>query len=231
MAADGAARARFRVLPGDFAVLLGPNGAGKSTLSPRHAAVRRAAGATIASSARRCAPSRARRWRGWRGVPAGERSTRTLGAGEPALPRRAARPCPACAGEARAERELGRIGLRANAAACRVRNCRAASGGGPRSPARCSPALPAAAGRADRSGLDAASRGFLLSHLRRLCREEGLSVLWATHLIDEVTEEARVLVLAPAACSPTAPCRSCSPAPAPRMSAGAFATLTDEPAP
>src|SRR3712207_8377274 len=36
---------------------------------------------------------------------------------------------------------------------------------------------------------------FLLDHVRRLCREEGLAVLWATHLIDEVVEEARVVVL------------------------------------
>jgi ABC-2 type transport system ATP-binding protein len=31
--------------------------------------------------------------------------------------------------------------------------------------------------------------------VRGLCREEGLAVLWATHLIDEVGEEARVVVL------------------------------------
>lgn len=44
-------------------------------------------------------------------------------------------------------------------------------------------------------GLDIASRQFLLDHVRRLCREEGLAVLWATHLIDEVDPEGRVIVL------------------------------------
>src|ERR1700751_4561581 len=32
-------------------------------------------------------------------------------------------------------------------------------------------------------GLDVAGRQFLLEHVRRLCRERGLAVLWATHLI------------------------------------------------
>jgi ABC-2 type transport system ATP-binding protein len=44
-------------------------------------------------------------------------------------------------------------------------------------------------------GLDIASRRFLLDHVRKLCREDGLAVLWATHLIDEVGEGARVIVL------------------------------------
>jgi ABC-2 type transport system ATP-binding protein len=44
-------------------------------------------------------------------------------------------------------------------------------------------------------GLDIASRQFLLDHVRMLCREEGLAALWATHLIDEVDSDARVIVL------------------------------------
>ena len=44
-------------------------------------------------------------------------------------------------------------------------------------------------------GLDVASRQFLLDHVRMLCREEGLAALWATHLIDEVDPQARVIVL------------------------------------
>jgi ABC-2 type transport system ATP-binding protein len=44
-------------------------------------------------------------------------------------------------------------------------------------------------------GLDIASRQFMLDHVRRLCREEGLGALWATHLIDEVDETARVVIL------------------------------------
>jgi ABC-2 type transport system ATP-binding protein len=44
-------------------------------------------------------------------------------------------------------------------------------------------------------GLDIASRQFMLDHVHRLCREERLAALWATHLIDEVGEGARVVVL------------------------------------
>jgi ABC-2 type transport system ATP-binding protein len=44
-------------------------------------------------------------------------------------------------------------------------------------------------------GLDVAGRQFLLDHVRLLCRERRIAVLWATHLIDEVGEDARVLVL------------------------------------
>src|SRR5271163_288665 len=35
----------------------------------------------------------------------------------------------------------------------------------------------------------------VLDHVRQLCRDEGLAALWATHLIDEVGEGARVIVL------------------------------------
>jgi ABC-2 type transport system ATP-binding protein len=44
-------------------------------------------------------------------------------------------------------------------------------------------------------GLDVAGRQFLIDHVRRLCRERRIAVLWATHLIDEVGEDARVIVL------------------------------------
>jgi ABC-2 type transport system ATP-binding protein len=44
-------------------------------------------------------------------------------------------------------------------------------------------------------GLDVAGRQFLLQHVRGLCRDQGLAVLWATHLIDEVGDDARVIVL------------------------------------
>ena len=44
-------------------------------------------------------------------------------------------------------------------------------------------------------GLDVAARQFLLDHVRNLCREQDLAVLWATHLIDEVGEDAHVIVL------------------------------------
>ncbi len=44
-------------------------------------------------------------------------------------------------------------------------------------------------------GLDIGSRQAIIDHVRRLCREERLAVLWATHLIDEVAEDNRVVVL------------------------------------
>ncbi len=44
-------------------------------------------------------------------------------------------------------------------------------------------------------GLDVASRRDLVEHAHRLCAEEGVAVLWATHLIDEVRPGDRVLVL------------------------------------
>jgi len=44
-------------------------------------------------------------------------------------------------------------------------------------------------------GLDIRSRAEIVAEVRRLVREEGVSVLWATHLIDEIDETDRVVVL------------------------------------
>ena len=44
-------------------------------------------------------------------------------------------------------------------------------------------------------GLDPASRRDLGIHVRRLCAEQGLGVLWATHLVDEAEAADRVIVL------------------------------------
>ena len=44
-------------------------------------------------------------------------------------------------------------------------------------------------------GLDIRSRAAILSEVRRLVKEEGVSVLWATHLIDEIDNSDRVVVL------------------------------------
>ena len=44
-------------------------------------------------------------------------------------------------------------------------------------------------------GLDIAARQGILDHVRRLCGEAGLAVLWATHLIDEVVPGDRVVML------------------------------------
>lgn len=44
-------------------------------------------------------------------------------------------------------------------------------------------------------GLDIKSRADILDHVRRLVAEEGVGVLWATHLIDEVADTDQVIVL------------------------------------
>lgn len=44
-------------------------------------------------------------------------------------------------------------------------------------------------------GLDVASRSAILRHVRSLVRERGVSVLWATHLLDEVADGDAVVVL------------------------------------
>lgn len=44
-------------------------------------------------------------------------------------------------------------------------------------------------------GLDPASRRDLLEHVLKLCQEEHLGVLWATHLVDEAEKASRVVVL------------------------------------
>ncbi len=44
-------------------------------------------------------------------------------------------------------------------------------------------------------GLDIDSRATLLADVQALCRERGVGVLWATHLIDEAEAAARIIVL------------------------------------
>jgi ABC-2 type transport system ATP-binding protein len=44
-------------------------------------------------------------------------------------------------------------------------------------------------------GLDVASRAALVEYVHRLCRDEGLTVLWATHLVDEVADDDDLVVL------------------------------------
>ena len=44
-------------------------------------------------------------------------------------------------------------------------------------------------------GLDVQSRRFLLDHVRNLCAERGVGVLWATHLVDEASPASRIVLL------------------------------------
>ncbi|BBB28039.1 ABC transporter ATP-binding protein [Neptunomonas japonica] len=45
------------------------------------------------------------------------------------------------------------------------------------------------------SGLDPQTRKILNQHVRQLCEDQQLTVLWATHLIDEIHSQDRVLLL------------------------------------
>lgn len=44
-------------------------------------------------------------------------------------------------------------------------------------------------------GLDAASRQAITDHVHRLCAEKGMTVLWATHLVDEVGRDDQLIIL------------------------------------
>ncbi len=44
-------------------------------------------------------------------------------------------------------------------------------------------------------GLDIKARADLLAHVRSLVREQGLGVLWTTHLIDEIDDDDQVVIL------------------------------------
>ncbi|MBC6496875.1 MAG: ATP-binding cassette domain-containing protein [Alphaproteobacteria bacterium GM7ARS4] len=44
-------------------------------------------------------------------------------------------------------------------------------------------------------GLDINSRDHILAHVRSLCTKEQLSVLWATHLIQEIDDQSLILIL------------------------------------
>jgi len=185
----------FRILPGEFAVLLGPNGAGKSTLfalvtrlfdAPGEATIR------IFGASLREAPGQAL---AALGVMFQQPTLDPdLSVRECLLYHAALHGLPGGEARTRAASELDRVGL-SDRAGERVRNL----SGGQRRRAEVARALltrPSLLLLDEPTvGLDAASRSFLLEHVRGLCRDEGLAVLWATHLIDEVVEEARVLVL------------------------------------
>lgn len=44
-------------------------------------------------------------------------------------------------------------------------------------------------------GLDMQSRGNFIAHVRKLCVDEQIGVLWATHLIDEVGDDDQVIIM------------------------------------
>ena len=45
------------------------------------------------------------------------------------------------------------------------------------------------------TGVDIESRKLIVKHVKSLCKEKQLAVLWATHLIDEVDQDGKLIVL------------------------------------
>ena len=184
----------FSIAPGDFTVLLGPNGAGKTTLFALVTRLYHAHEGRIAvfGEAFRANPSAALARIGvvfqqpTLDLDLTVQQNMLYHSALHGIGRRQARE--------RSDAELERVGLLAR----RRDRVRALSGGQRRRVelARAllhDPSLllldePTA-------GLDVESRAFLLQHVRSLCAERGLAVLWATHLIDEAGEWARVIVL------------------------------------
>jgi ABC-2 type transport system ATP-binding protein len=184
----------LRVMPGDFTVLLGPNGAGKSTLFALATRLfdARTGSIRIFGQALAARPDLALARLGV--VFQQQTLDPDLPVRENLLYSAALHGMSRVEGRRRAMRELERIGI-ADRAGDPVRSL----SGGQRRRVEIARALLNAPMLLlldePTVGLDAASRSFLLDHIHRRCREEGLAVLWATHLIDEVTDAARVIVL------------------------------------
>lgn len=184
----------FAIAPGDFTVLLGPNGAGKTTLFALVTRLYHARQGSIAVFGEefKVNPSAALARIGV--VFQQPTLDLDLTVQQNMLYHAALHGMSRHSATARLEAELERVGLLAR----RRDRVRALSGGQRRriELARAllhDPALllldePTA-------GLDVESRAFLLGHVRSLCAERRLAVLWATHLIDEADERARVIVL------------------------------------
>lgn len=184
----------FEVPKGRVSVLLGPNGAGKSTL--------------IAMACRMITPeSGVIRINGEDLAVARHRALEALGIvfQEPSLDpdltvarnmayAGALRGLPKGLAAERAKRELTRIGLWDR----HEEKVRALNGGHRRRVeiARALMHDPAVL-IADEAtnGLDIPTRAAVLAHMRTLAKEQGLAILWATHLIDEVQPDDHLVVL------------------------------------
>jgi ABC-2 type transport system ATP-binding protein len=44
-------------------------------------------------------------------------------------------------------------------------------------------------------GLDVPTRRDIVEHVHQLARDDGIAVLWATHLIDEISDDDEVIIL------------------------------------
>ncbi|MDO9709719.1 ATP-binding cassette domain-containing protein [Paracraurococcus lichenis] len=185
----------FRVMPGEFAVLLGPNGAGKSTLFAlitRLFDAKPPGSVRIFGTAMRDSPGAALARLGV--VFQQPTLDPDISVIENLLYHGALHGLPRAEARRRALHELERVEL-----ADRIASPVRALSGGQRRRAEVARALitrPALLLLDEATtGLDMPSRAAVRRHVRALCAE-GLAVLWATHLIEEVPEEARVVMLA-----------------------------------
>jgi ABC-2 type transport system ATP-binding protein len=187
-------RVSFSVMPGRVTMLIGPNGAGKTTLFSLVCRLLPLTSGKIAIAGR--------------SIEEGPKVLGTVGVvfQQPTIDldmtvrqnllyyaslRGLSRP----EGKARLEEELGRLGIAARAND-RVRDLN----GGHRRRVEIARAL------MDRPrlmlldeptvGLDIPTRQALVAYVHSLAGERGVSVLWATHLIDEIAPEDEVVVLA-----------------------------------
>ena len=184
----------FSIQPGEFTVLLGQNGAGKTTLFSLVTRLYSNRSGTIevfGNDVRR-RPSEALRQIG---VVFQQRTLDPdLSVRQNLMYHAALHGISRGAARARADEELNRIGLLgrtdekvrqlSGGQARRVEVARALMHG-PRLLLLDEPTV----------GLDIASRQSLLDRVRGLCRDQGLAVLWATHLIDEVDNDAKTIIL------------------------------------
>lgn len=184
----------FAVEEGSFTVLLGPNGAGKSTLVSLATGLHAAQAGEIrlfgASPAKDTTRALARIGVVFQSstldLDLTVRESLSYSAALHGLPARQAM--------AAAEQELDRLGLRG-----RMNELARSLSGGMRRKIEIARALLHDPGLLilDEAtvGLDAASRQDLILHVRDLCVRRGLAVLWATHLLDEVQPDDRLVVL------------------------------------
>jgi ABC-2 type transport system ATP-binding protein len=184
----------LRVEPGSFTVLLGPNGAGKTTLVSLVTGLYTARTGTIRVLGHdiRREPLRALAQLGI--VFQAATLDLDLTVTENLIYHAALRGLPRREVRARVEAELGRLDLGSRAAD----KVRTLSGGLRRRVeiARAFLHHPRLLIVDEATvGLDVASRLSVIRSVRTRCRDEGLSVLWATHLLDEIADDDPLVVI------------------------------------
>ncbi len=179
---------------GSFTALLGPNGAGKTTLFALVTRLFESPGGTIriGGADLRRDPARALARMGvvfqqpTLDLDLTVRQNLLYFAALHGIPRRAA--------EVRAQEALERLGM-----AERIGETVRALNGGHRRRVELARALlhePALLVLDEPTvGLDVPARRAIVEHVHTLCRERGIAVLWATHLIDEIAPDDRVVVI------------------------------------